>query len=129
SPGEKCAGPALDAVARARVQNPEGRQGKIAAQPQEQRLQHCDQSGWSRCCLLPALIHSPRWAGVVKVKLVLVTFDGVTEAPPRVTVMPETNPYPLTVTTWPPPTGPAAGVSDVITGGAFGCTLCSTSVW
>jgi len=62
-------------------------------------------------------------------KLSGVTLEGVTATPPRVTVIPATKPYPLTVTVCPPPTGPAAGVSDVTIGGASPCTLCSITVW
>jgi hypothetical protein len=52
----------------------------------------------------------------MKVNEVAVMLDGVTAVPPMVAVMPATNPLPVTVTTWPPVTGPADGVTALITG-------------
>ncbi len=63
------------------------------------------------------------FAGVVKVNELAVMLVGVTVVPPMVAVMPATNPLPVTVTTWPPVTGPADGVTPLITGRAsYTCT-------
>src|ERR1019366_1138217 len=56
-------------------------------------------------------------AGVVKLNELAVMPDGVTVVPPMVAVMPATNPLPVTVTTWPPVTGPADGVNALMLGG------------
>src|ERR1022692_2212840 len=63
-------------------------------------------------------------AGVVKVNEVAVTPDGVTAVPPMVTVMPATNPLPLTVTAWPPLTGPADGVTELILAASRSWSAC-----
>src|ERR1022692_2921876 len=72
--------------------------------------------------LAPAALVTSTWtypaacAGVVKLNELAVMPVGMTAAPPMVAVIPATNPLPVTVTTWPPVTGPADGVTALITG-------------
>ena len=48
-----------------------------------------------------------------------VTLDGVTASPSMVTVIPAAKPDPVTVTTWPPGSGPADGVTVEMVGRTF----------
>lgn len=60
------------------------------------------------------------WAGVVAVmEVALPTLIPVAATPPKVTVAPATNPVPVTVTTVPPVSGPAAGETEETAGGAI----------